>query len=208
MRRTRFMSLLFLVLSVAFLCVPEFRQALQAPAFTLGRWQWLERAGRISQPTLEDLERMAEQQRDAQTLAFVAMSQEDTRERARLADRAVALDPKFTWVYWDPGLSQKGRDPKVEEQKMARLKTWDPDNAIPYLFEGERIFEMRGLPQQPGDLLPQNRQKLLEETSWRQVMAEFGLDAIVLIADGNGKLIEETTVGELLPTAFQPHHLE
>ena len=44
--------------------------------------------------------------------------------------------------------------------------------------------------------------------SCRQVMAEFGLDTIVLIADGNGKLIKETTVGGLLPEAFQPHHLE
>jgi cytidine deaminase len=44
--------------------------------------------------------------------------------------------------------------------------------------------------------------------SCRQVMAEFGLDTIVWIADGNGKLIEETTVRKLLPKAFQPHHLE
>lgn len=44
--------------------------------------------------------------------------------------------------------------------------------------------------------------------SCRQVMAEFGLDTIVWIADGNGKLIEETTVRKLLPEAFQPHHLE
>jgi cytidine deaminase len=43
--------------------------------------------------------------------------------------------------------------------------------------------------------------------SCRQVMAEFGLEPIVLIADGNGKLVKETTVGELLPEAFQPHHL-
>src|SRR5919108_575864 len=41
----------------------------------------------------------------------------------------------------------------------------------------------------------------------RQVMAEFGLDTIVLMADGNGKLLKETTVGELLPEAFMPEHL-
>lgn len=41
----------------------------------------------------------------------------------------------------------------------------------------------------------------------RQVMAEFGLDMIVLLADGNGKLIKETTVKELLPEAFTPNHL-
>ena len=41
----------------------------------------------------------------------------------------------------------------------------------------------------------------------RQVMAEFGLDTIVLMADGSGKLVKETTVKELLPEAFTPAHL-
>ena len=41
----------------------------------------------------------------------------------------------------------------------------------------------------------------------RQVMAEFGLDTIVLLADGNGKLVKETTVKELLPEAFTPDDL-
>lgn len=42
----------------------------------------------------------------------------------------------------------------------------------------------------------------------RQVMAEFGLDTIVLLADGTGKLIKETTVKELLPDAFTSDHLK
>ena len=41
----------------------------------------------------------------------------------------------------------------------------------------------------------------------RQVMAEFGLDMIVLLAGGNGKLVRESTVSELLPEAFTPKHL-
>jgi cytidine deaminase len=41
----------------------------------------------------------------------------------------------------------------------------------------------------------------------RQVMAEFGLDTLVLLADGTGKLAKETTVGELLPEAFTPDRL-
>lgn len=44
--------------------------------------------------------------------------------------------------------------------------------------------------------------------SCRQVLAEFGLGTTVLIADGDGKLVRQTTVGELLPEAFQPHHLK
>jgi cytidine deaminase len=43
--------------------------------------------------------------------------------------------------------------------------------------------------------------------SCRQVLAEFGLDTIVLIADGGGKLLQETTVHDLLPGAFTPEKL-
>jgi len=42
----------------------------------------------------------------------------------------------------------------------------------------------------------------------RQVMAEFGLDTIILIADGDGKLQKVLTVAELLPDAFTPDHLQ
>jgi cytidine deaminase len=41
----------------------------------------------------------------------------------------------------------------------------------------------------------------------RQVLSEFGLDTVVLIADGSGRIIRETTVMDLLPDAFQPRHL-
>jgi cytidine deaminase len=36
----------------------------------------------------------------------------------------------------------------------------------------------------------------------RQVMAEFGLDTLVLIADSNGTLHQTSTVADLLPYAF------
>lgn len=41
----------------------------------------------------------------------------------------------------------------------------------------------------------------------RQVMAEFGLDAVVLFANGQGEMVKEMTVNELLPEAFTPKHL-
>ena len=41
----------------------------------------------------------------------------------------------------------------------------------------------------------------------RQVLAEFGLDTIVLIADGQNRLVQETTVAGLLPGAFTPKDL-
>jgi cytidine deaminase len=41
----------------------------------------------------------------------------------------------------------------------------------------------------------------------RQVLAEYGLDTTVLIANEDGKLVLSTTVRELLPGAFQPEDL-
>ena len=44
--------------------------------------------------------------------------------------------------------------------------------------------------------------------SCRQVMAEFGLDTVVLIGNGKGHLTQETTVAGLLPGAFTPKDLK
>jgi cytidine deaminase len=44
--------------------------------------------------------------------------------------------------------------------------------------------------------------------SCRQVLAEFGLDTIVLIANDEGNLLEETSVGKILPGAFTPASLQ
>jgi len=43
--------------------------------------------------------------------------------------------------------------------------------------------------------------------SCRQVLAEFGLETTILIADTTGNLIEEMTLGDLLPQAFKPKSL-
>lgn len=43
--------------------------------------------------------------------------------------------------------------------------------------------------------------------SCRQVMAEFGLDMVVLIADEQGNLRDENTVADILPGAFTPRDL-
>lgn len=42
----------------------------------------------------------------------------------------------------------------------------------------------------------------------RQVMAEFGLNTIVLLANGKGEFLKEMTVKELLPEAFTPDKLK
>lgn len=41
----------------------------------------------------------------------------------------------------------------------------------------------------------------------RQVIAEFGLDTLVIITDGVGKVVQEVPISDLLPGAFLPEHL-
>jgi cytidine deaminase len=41
----------------------------------------------------------------------------------------------------------------------------------------------------------------------RQVLSEFGLDTMVIMADGDGTIVKEMRVGDLLPQAFRPSHL-
>ena len=42
----------------------------------------------------------------------------------------------------------------------------------------------------------------------RQVLSEFGLDTLILLADGQGKLLSETPLSDLLPGAFGPQDLK
>jgi cytidine deaminase len=44
--------------------------------------------------------------------------------------------------------------------------------------------------------------------SCRQVLAEFGLETRVLIADAQGQIVQEVSVEDILPGAFRPEHLK
>lgn len=41
----------------------------------------------------------------------------------------------------------------------------------------------------------------------RQVLAEFGLDTLVIMANGYGRIVRQSTVNDLLPDAFTPKDL-
>ncbi len=43
--------------------------------------------------------------------------------------------------------------------------------------------------------------------SCRQVLREFGLGTVVLIVDGDGRVVRRTSVDELLPDSFGPEQL-
>lgn len=171
MPKARFMSLVFLAWSIAFFLMPGFRQGLQMPI--LG-WSlthtldWLTRAGRLSPDRLEKAAAKAEQDKDARTLAFVALHSPDSKTRARLAEEAVAIDKSLSWIY--VSLYFKDRKPERPNPKLdavvKRLQDWDPDNALPYLLEGSQIALQKG--KDFPTLL--DLDALARETAWREAM--------------------------------------
>jgi hypothetical protein len=172
MRRTRFMSLVFLVLSVAFFFVSDFRQGLMSAPTMYGIMNghlWMAGEIEIPQGKLDEMIQAARQKRDARTLAFAAMhGNEGAEERMKLAAEATALDPQLTWIYSKVyavvSYGDKG-SPEVK-QAVAKLEAWDPDNAVPYLYEGEQILTG---PKGIGGGLPK-LDALMNEAEWRSAM--------------------------------------
>src|SRR5438270_13738385 len=107
MRRTRFMSLFFLVLAAAFFLLPAFRQAFEFPLaeliFERGAWHWADR----DRTDLERWARDAEANHDARGMAYGAIHHPVEAERMRLAAAATAIDPKLTWVYFSAVATMK-----------------------------------------------------------------------------------------------------
>ncbi len=122
MRRTRFMSWFFLVLSLAFFMVRDFRYALEAP---LADYYWqsqlsfavlmegtpppsrLENLYTLQRyVTTEKLIALADQAvraGDSDFVAFAALNlppSETQTDGLRLADSAVRANPKLTWIYF------------------------------------------------------------------------------------------------------------
>lgn len=173
MRTTRFITLLFLVGSIAFFFVPEFRDGLRMPILgwslthTFG---WLIRTGTISPSALEEAARRAEQQKDARTLAFVALHSSNEQERNRLAEHAVALDRGLSWIYIS--LYSQAHRTEADNSRLdavvKRLETWDAANAVPYLLEGELVADRRGRS------FPtlKDLDVLAQETAWREAMGK------------------------------------
>ena len=168
MRRTRFISLLFLVWAIAFFFVPDFRQSFRAPVISAGAEPGYLIGSPLPNQMLERTAKLAEQGRDARTLAFVALRYPIGAEGARLADEAVALDPQYTWIYYSliPLYREKGNP--VSDQWTAKLQAWDPDNAIPYLAAAEGIsYKKRDKWPSPVQI-----EALANETEWRLAMQQ------------------------------------
>jgi hypothetical protein len=124
--------------SLLFFAAPTFRQAFQ---LSVTQWQSLAESVvgsyhyRDPLPRLAELAARARQNHDAGTMAFVAIHRRSQPDSAALADEAVRLDPQLTWIY---AVVAAGNLPRPEaENWIAALKQFDPNNAVPYLFQAE-----------------------------------------------------------------------
>ena len=127
-----------LVLSLALFALFGFRQALATLATPLGS-SWSDRV--FSARTLDSIERQAIVHADSRALAFVALHHPDITTAAGAAEKAIALDPHLTWI---SARFAQAQTPTLDPAPwIALLKTWDPDNAFPYLLEADQFFDPR-----------------------------------------------------------------
>jgi hypothetical protein len=121
------------VASLLFFVAPVFRQAFHV---SLLPWEIVFKPdyNRLS-PELQTIAKKAEQDHDAEALAFVAFRHPDSSESVRLADEAVRLDPTLIWVFATVSV----RTSSLQDRWVPALERFDPQNALPHLIAAEEI---------------------------------------------------------------------
>jgi tetratricopeptide (TPR) repeat protein len=122
-----------------FFLAPVFRQAFQV---SLAQWHDILHVNQRWQgpgpdSELEGLAKKAEQNHDAEALAFVAIRHWDPSESVRLAEEAVHVDPSLTWVYGVIA-AQYSSFPQFDRW-VSDLEKYDPQNALPYFIVAEKV---------------------------------------------------------------------
>lgn len=169
MRRTRFMSVLFLVLSAAYFAMPQFRQVIEMP--------WLLRtvnAGRIPDvanvPHVERWKSDAESRHDARLLSFIALYTPDMTEATRLADMATAADPKYGWIYYHLfGRTDVAKTP-AGLAFAKKVQAFDPDNAVGYLLEAQHFRDSNEVFTKMQVPTKESFEQHYAQTDWRLAM--------------------------------------
>jgi hypothetical protein len=158
-----------LALSLSFLLVPSFRNALRMIPLSRNLSAW--DACAFSDKALEKL-KSRDERGYAQALAYVALHSPDEHEASAAAEKAIAIDSQLTWI--SAHVSRSCCDVPVNEAKpwLESLGSWDPGNGFVYLLEAESAIEAEWKThwsvarRYPGTL----RQALAAEPRWRELM--------------------------------------
>jgi hypothetical protein len=136
-KRSRVFTLAVLGAAALLLALPEGREAIRT---VRASWQGFQQSNSDLR-TLKELAARGEKEKDASTLAFVALATSDPKQAAALTERAVALDPELIWLYGARNHGPKNDPPRAEW--LARLQAAEPDNAVPYLLEAYAVADPR-----------------------------------------------------------------
>lgn len=120
--------------ALTFFFAPPFRQA-----FEVATQPWHSAPGHI-EPSFEALAHRAESRHDADALAFSAIRLQDPRESARVAEKAVSLNPSLLWIYALVAM----RNPGLPETRawLDQLQRWDSQNALFPLIAAQSIEKL------------------------------------------------------------------
>lgn len=135
---------------------------------------------------------------------MAALTDEDRKSLIRLADeaRGRAYAPYSNYPVGAALRTRSGRiftGINVENAAYPQSMCAERVAIFKAVSEGEREFDMIAV------VTPNGGSPC---GGCRQVLAEFGLDTIVLIGRPDGSLVVETTVAKLLPGAFTPEDLK
>jgi hypothetical protein len=149
------------IASFLFFVAPVFRQAF---GISLLQWQVIFKTDhfRLS-PELQSIVKKAEQDHDAEAMAFVAFRHPQSSEGARLADEAVRLDPNLIWVY--AIVAVRGSSLPEIDRWVPALESFDPQNALPHLITAEKI----DIDQVLGGIVPHRAED--KPPAWQSAMA-------------------------------------
>ena len=132
---SRLVTALILLAVALLLLLPAGREA---TSIVSSSWRGFEATSRDSR-AIEKLAARADQDRDAQMLAFAAIALPDPEEGSRLADRAVSIDPGFVWIY--ASRFRRPEDTPTNKEWLKQLRNSDPDNAFVYLLSAEATVD-------------------------------------------------------------------
>jgi hypothetical protein len=134
-KRSRLFTAAVLVATALLLFLPRSREAISTV-----RASWNGYRGYSSDVrALRNLAALAEKERDARTLAFVALATPDANRAMALADHAVAIDPSLFWIYANSTCHP--RCAPLTKDRLDLLLSADPDNAFPELVAARVISE-------------------------------------------------------------------
>ncbi len=136
-RRSRLFTTAVLAAAALLLALPEGRQAMRT---VRSSWQDFQQTG-TDLRKLDELAARAKKEKDAGTLAFVALSTDDSKRASELIERAVSLDPQYLWAY--AAANRRIGAGSGQPDWPAQLQAADPGNAVPLLLAADRLVEPR-----------------------------------------------------------------